>query len=305
MFGRKPSKSASPVTETSQEVREALHRLDVLAQTRPELAGPVQFSREIIPLLFEPARAHPVEFSEGEVSERLRSGTPLLRGISIDIADAMLLANWQNICTVLARLQEAEPPHRLCEAASRGELLPRQALERVLAAGPAEFRTMLEDQGLDWRLGMSVLRLAALPVLLPLAEALAPIWQRRGWPYGYCPACGSWPLLAEFRGLEQFRWLRCGLCGSGWQVDRLFCPFCETRDHRQLQDLTLEGQEQKYRVSVCDNCRGYVRGMATLAPLTPPGLLVAELETLPLELLAQQQGYRVPDRPLDGSCDMI
>ena len=121
MFGRKPSKSVSPVTETSQDVREALHRLDELAHTRPELADPVQFCREIIPLLFEPAgAAHPFELSAGEVSERLGSGIPLLRGTSIDPGGARLLAGWQNICAVLARLPGADRPRRLSEAALRG-----------------------------------------------------------------------------------------------------------------------------------------------------------------------------------------
>ena len=83
----------------------------------------------------------------------------------------------------------------------------------------------------------------------------------------------------------------CGLCAAGWRVDHLFCPFCETRDHRHLHTLTVEGQELKYRITACDACRGFVRGIATLAPLSAPGLLIAELETLHLELLAQGRGF--------------
>jgi FdhE protein len=97
--------------------------------------------------------------------------------------------------------------------------------------------------------------------------------------------------LAEWRGLEQFRWLRCGLCSAGWRADRMFCPFCETRDYRQLHELFAEGDEQKHRVSACDGCGGFLRGISTLAALSPPALLVAEVETLHLDVVARQRGY--------------
>src|SRR5438552_1345771 len=47
-----------------------------------------------------------------------------------------------------------------------------------------------------------------------------------GWSRGYCPVCGAWPVLAELRGLERTRCLRCGRCGVDWQRPWLACVYC-------------------------------------------------------------------------------
>src|SRR6266536_833752 len=62
------------------------------------------------------------------------------------------------------------------------------------------------------------LRVVAQMAVLPLLQACARAtgWEALpSWWEGYCPVCGAWPALAEFRGLERKRWLRCGRCGSG------------------------------------------------------------------------------------------
>jgi FdhE protein len=106
--------------------------------------------------------------------------------------------------------------------------------------------------------------------------------------------CGSWPLLGEFRGLEQTRYLRCGLCAASWAFPRLCCPFCATNDHRQLGYLHVEGEEGKERAATCDACQGYIKMVSSLQELTGPGLLVKDLSTVPLDLAASQRGFFVP-----------
>jgi formate dehydrogenase maturation protein FdhE len=101
-------------------------------------------------------------------------------------------------------------------------------------------------------------------------------------------------VLAEQRGLEQLRYLRCGLCASAWEVDRLLCPFCSNRDHLLLGYLQVEGEEQKQRIATCDACHGYLKLRSTLAPLTTLQLLVEEVALVHLDLLAMQQGYMSP-----------
>src|SRR5262249_48658671 len=103
----------------------------------------------------------------------------------------------------------------------------------------------------------------------------------------------SWPLLAELRGLEQLRFLRCGLCGTEWEYPRLQCPFCGTRDHQVLGYFHMEGEEAKYRAATCDACRGYVKTVSTLAALSGARLLVADLATLHLDLAAADRGYTI------------
>ena len=114
------------------------------------------------------------------------------------------------------------------------------------------------------------------------------------WTSGYCPVCGSFPRLGEFRGLEQIRFLRCSLCAAGWQFPRLCCPFCGNRDHHRLGYLHVEGEESKCRASTCEECRQYVKMVATLAPVAPVQLLVKDVATVYLDLLAADRGFSPP-----------
>src|SRR5262249_10102073 len=111
---------------------------------------------------------------------------------------------------------------------------------------------------------------------------------------------GSWPLLAESRGLEQLRYLRCGLCATAWEGSRFRCLFCGNDDHNKLGYFHVEGEENRYRAASCDECRGYVKVVSTLSALSPPQLLVTDLATLHLDLVAAEHGYFVP--AIDVTC---
>ena len=129
------------------------------------------------------------------------------------------------------------------------------------------------------------------------SQALHRVWRRHRaatrWEQGYCPTCGSWPLLGEYRGLEQTRLLRCGLCASEWAIDRLVCPFCGSRNHADLGYLYVEGDEHK-RAVTCENCRSYVKMLATLTPIPPIELAIHDLATIHLDMVALEQGYAAP-----------
>jgi FdhE protein len=113
------------------------------------------------------------------------------------------------------------------------------------------------------------------------------------WHRGYCPTCGSWPLLGEARGLEQDRFLRCGWCASAWPIDRLHCPFCGNRDHHTLGYLHVEGEEDRHRAGTCDLCHGYVKWVSTIFALSEPQMLVADVATIHLDLAAAERGFYV------------
>jgi FdhE protein len=168
-------------------------------------------------------------------------------------------------------------------------------LGNTLLTGAADtLPGQLEAQGHPADLVMTLLRLALLPCLEQIATQLASWRAHQHWGHGYCPTCGAWPVLAEQRGLEQLRYLRCGLCASSWEMDRLLCPFCATRDHMLLGYFQVEGEEQKQRVATCDACQGYLKLRSTLTPLTTPQLLVEELALVHLDLIAMEKGYILP-----------
>ena len=143
---------------------------------------------------------------------------------------------------------------------------------------------------------LTVAPLAAWPFLQVWGRRLAPRIPT-DWGLGFCPVCGAWPLLAEWRGLDRARRLRCGRCGTDWPLPWLSCAYCGERDHDRLGSLVSEGQRDGRKVETCMQCRGYLKGVSTLEALTPAGLLLSDLETVELDLVARERGWVRPDRP--------
>jgi FdhE protein len=140
-----------------------------------------------------------------------------------------------------------------------------------------------------------VAQLAAMPLLLGCARLLTREVQR-SWDHGYCPVCGAWPMLVEMRGIERARCLRCGCCGAGWSLPVLHCAFCDEVDHQRLGSLLLEGQEQQAHVETCESCHGYLKAVTTLGALQFRSLALTDLETIPIDLAAQDRGYARPSQ---------
>jgi len=113
------------------------------------------------------------------------------------------------------------------------------------------------------------------------------------WAEGYCPICGDWPALAEARGLDGQRRLRCGRCGGDWRTEWLRCPFCGERGHENLGSLVSEGPEPQ-TVDVCQRCRHYIKALAGLVPIRPEHVFLQDLATLVLDVTALERGYRRP-----------
>ncbi len=134
-------------------------------------------------------------------------------------------------------------------------------------------------------------RLAITPLLEAAGRRSGP--HPKPWGSGSCPLCGAWPILAERRGLEQHRILRCGRCAAEWEYDGLRCSFCGERNHERLGSLLPESQA-RVSVETCASCGSYLKSVTTLGPLPPAELLLLDLETVELDLAAAESGFRRP-----------
>lgn len=290
-------------TPERPEVTAAVAQLASLAEAQPDLRQAAAVQAALLRALYAaPVQVSPYTLTAADVATRLAGGIPLLRHAPLPCTQRQLRDVFLRLCEA-ARQAAAEagwagpeplPYQALAEAVNQDRLDLWTWGNRLLAGTAQELPTRLEAQGYPAELVMTLLRFSCLPFLEPVATALAPLRTDQPWGRGYCPTCGAWPVLAEQRGLEQFRYLRCGLCASAWEVDRLFCPFCSNRDHLLLGYLQVEGEEQKQRVATCDACQSYLKLRSTLAPLTTPQLLVEEVVLVHLDLIAMEKGYLPP-----------
>jgi FdhE protein len=269
-----------------------LAELEELGRARPVWSGQITFLRNVLPALYDepPSETAPSLTSE-LAAAKLAGGVPLLRGESLAVDARSLGRRWQRVCAALHDRPGGEAAGTLAEAVKRGRLDLGEMLAALLAGRPEEVHGRADQLGLDASLTATVLRLAVFPVLEKVGAALAPLREGARWDPGYCPTCGSWPLLGEFRGLEQLRFLRCGWCAAEWEFPRLRCPFCGQRDHQFLGYLHVEGEEARHRAATCEECHGYVKMVTALSALSGPRLLVADVATMHLDLAAAERGY--------------
>jgi formate dehydrogenase accessory protein FdhE len=282
-FGKKPSAPAADAARAE---------IDRLLPDRPATRGPLLWLREILDdLVPDPWYAVSLLRAPETVREECQAGRPLLLHSTL-VVDADFSGRWQHICAALEQRQPGAVPAGLADVA-RQDWFDASALAHGLVnSGPEAVRRAAARAGADPGLFGTVLRFALFRGFAALEAEVALVRQGMPWDRGYCPTCGCPPLLAEFRGLEQMRFLRCGLCAASWEAPRQWCPVCGTRDYEDLGFLAKEGEEARYRVATCDACRTGIKTLSTLSALSPLMLLVADAATLHLDLAAADRGYQ-------------
>jgi FdhE protein len=277
------------------EVAAALEHLDQLVDITPTLREAAALQAAILRAMYaEPLEIGRVELTKEQAAGKLYAGVPLLRGASLPLSPPAIEAMLLRLCEAAREHVAAPGAADEIAAVVKGRSLQVEELARAVLDGQAQaIREQAAGLGVDGELLCALLRFSLFPALAQAAARLAALRAAATWEQGFCPICGSWPLLGEQRGLEQTRLLRCGLCAAEWPVDRLWCPFCGNRDHEQLGYLYAEGQEQQ-RAVTCENCRGYVKVLASLTSIPPLDLAVQDLATLHLDIVALERGYAAP-----------
>ncbi len=218
--------------------------------------------------------------------------TPALHGrtLVVDVGQATHLVT--EAAELLARSGIAAG-EGLAPAVRSGRLAVLDLVRAGIAATPERLEELGERAGVSPGVVATLAQTVAIPFLVAAARAIGG-QPASTWHTGYCPICAAWPVLAEFRGLERDRWLRCARCGAGWRFPHQHCPFCANSDHRTLRYLAEEGKQDAQRVEVCEICRGYVKTFATLGAWSHGEVLFQDLTTIELDLVAVEHNYQRP-----------
>jgi len=220
--------------------------------------------------------------AEGEVA---------LAGASIPVDRKAVAALVKRLLAAAAEAPASDNGWRLVPARI-GRLDPARWLVATIEQDPSLLDEVAAQLEVPTAVVVPIADLAALPLLQACGRRFAD--RCSTWSEGHCPICGAWPTLAEMRGLERGRRLRCGRCGADWGSVPLLCPYCGNDDHESLTSLVPEKGGESRRIDACNRCRGYLKALAQLGPIRPELLVLEDLASVELDLAAIERGYQRP-----------
>ncbi|MBA2278741.1 MAG: formate dehydrogenase accessory protein FdhE [Chloroflexia bacterium] len=277
---------------TSRGAVDPTGRIELIIAQAPELAPWLQLYREVLALSAHPGWEDAVA-SIALATDRA-ADQPLLTGAAIPLDRALATETLRRLLTAASDqpTEDASATRAASHAAELGAPFAIQAAINQDAAGLDAAAVALD---LAPTALAAIAHLAAIPLLRAahraLATAITPDWGQ-----GYCPLCGAWPAVAEVRGLESTRHLRCGRCGADWTMPTLWCPFCGEHDHAQLGSLRAEVPGGSHQAETCLTCRGYVKTMTTLRAWPAEEVPLADIASVEWDLAAMEREFARPDR---------
>ena len=314
-------------------------RWRALRERRADLGGAIDLQRVLITRgldlgsALDRQRLPVAERPAGALAARLAGGEPVRLDESVEVDAALLGPYLLGFCDDLAAGGAGAPARHLCEILERGEIDVGSLLAASLGRRQAAIRTRAQHVGVSPDLTWVVAEMAVGPLACRLRrrtfaaaaadpELAAPL---AGWERGYCPACGSWPALAEL-GLgggdrvgdgdgagerhgvrggagardgdgdrggdgDGERRLRCSFCGAGWRFAERACIYCAAGGETLV---TAAGADESQRAELCRSCGGYLKCVVGGEPAPFELLPVADLETSDLDTGALGRGYGRP-----------
>lgn len=169
-------------------------------------------------------------------------------------------------------------------AVFQGELFERGRPPEGTKAAIEDLRRRLDEVKPEASRDAGLLERA---VAQPLAEREAAVSASE--PQVTCPGCGGRPVVGVLR--EQAhgarRSLICGRCSLEWDYPRVTCAACGKGE----PEIYTAEQIANVRLEVCRDCRVYLKTVdLSRNALAVP--IVDEIASIPLDLWAQERGYR-------------
>lgn len=275
-----------------------------ILEARPDLAPAVELQRRLLTLVadlgrtFENGRLPRLSLPPKYLAAKLTRGVPAFAGEPIPLPVPALTPTLLRLCDALGTGGAGDVASRIRDAIASGNIEPGSLLAASLARNQAAIRTGAAHRGLAPDLVWLVAELAVSPFVHALQRTLlgqtsddALRRALEGWTHGYCPACGSWPALAEV--VAGHRTLRCSFCSSAWELNAYACIYCGESGPKFVTAAPDEARKDR-RVEVCTACGGYLKTI-DIEQLSPfPLLSISDIETTDLDVAAMEHGYARP-----------
>jgi FdhE protein len=281
-------------------------RWNALRSARPDLAPAVDLQQRLLTIVANAAHAIAsgrlprLSLPPKYLAAKLMRGVPVFAGEPIPVPLGLLQTSLFQLCDALAEGGAAESAGHIKNAIANGTMEAGSLLTASLTRNQEAIRTGSIHRGLAPDLVWLVAELATTPFVYALQQAV--FAHRDGadgafaaacnsWNHGYCPACGSWPALAECA--DSHRVLRCSFCAVAWELNTYACIYC-TEAGEPFVTAAPDEERKDRRVEVCNACQGYLKTI-DLPALSPfPLVAVVDMETMDLDMAAMEHGYGRP-----------
>jgi FdhE protein len=293
-----------PATRESR-LRAASLRWDALVEERPDLLPAIALQRQLIGLVvdladtIERGRLPRLSLPPKYLAAKLARGVPALAGEPIPLPVAVLKPVLLRLCEELSEGGAGEAADRIRASIDETRMDAGSLLSASLARDQHSIRTGANHRGLAADLVWLVAELAVSPFAYALQRTLmtpgepdaALAVALKAWPHGYCPACGSWPAIAEV--VESHRILRCSFCAFAWELATYACVYCGEDGEKFVTAAPNEDRIDR-RLEACSGCGSYLKTV-DIAALSPfPLVALADLETMDMDIAAMERGYSRP-----------
>jgi FdhE protein len=282
-----------PTVRSDALWRLAEHKWAEIGANLPDLAPAVALQRQLVRLLLDAAAdldgTDPAPVQPASISAKWTRGLPLLHNepIVIPVRTKAILAP---LCSALADGGAGESATHIGDAITSGSIDADSLLRVSLARNQKAIRSSALHMGfapdLLWLIG----ELASSPLAYQL-QSRATLPPLAEWDRGYCPMCGSWPVLIEANAGALV--LRCSYCALGWPLRPHRCVYCGDAGSGFVS-ASPDPAHGERRVDLCGQCSGYTKVIESPAPTPFPLLAIDDLATLDLDRGAMERGYRRP-----------
>ena len=294
-----PYIALEPATRVSR-LAAATSRWDAILASQPDLGPAVALQRQLIGLVInlaemvEHGRVPKLSLPPRYLAAKLTRGVPALAGEPIPVPTMVLKPTLLRLCEELSRGGAGAAADHIHSLIAEGRLEAGSLFGASLARDQQSIRTGAVHSGVAPDLLWLVGELAVSPFahvlqrLLFTSSDAALEAALSAWNHGYCPACGSWPALAEVS--DSHRTLRCSFCALAWELNVYACIYCGEEGEPFVTAAPNEERKDR-RVEVCSACSSYLKTVDVPALSPFPLLAIADLETMDLDIAAMEHGY--------------
>ena len=282
----------------------AARRWRAILDARPDLEPALALQRRLLTLVREldatlgagklPRLSLPPKY----LAAKLGRGVPAFAAEPIPLPIPAMTPVLLRLCDALATGGAGDAAAHIRESIASGQMDAGSLFAATFARNQGAIRSGANHRGLAPDLVWLVGELAVGPFVHRLqqtifADTTDAVLRAAldAWDRGYCPACGSWPALAEV--VAGHRTLRCSFCSSAWEPPRYACIYC-AESGAKFVTAAPDDERKDRRVEVCSNCSGYVKTVDLLELSPFPLLSISDIETTDLDIAAMEHGFQRP-----------